>query len=128
MKKIVLLIPRKLFFAPFLLLLAGIAKGQDIPVTIKINNHKKEPVAFASITVLNRQDSTQTTTKVADSSGKAFFQLNKNGQYTVSISAVNYQPVEKGIIVSGGQTVFSFATEPLPKSLQGVVVSSKRPL
>ncbi len=128
MKKIVLLIPRKLFFAPFLLLLAGIAKGQDIPVTIKINNHKKEPVAFASITVLNRQDSTQTTTKVADSSGKAFFQLNKNGQYTVSISAVNYQPVEKGIIVSGGQTVFSFATEPLPKSLQGVVVTSKRPL
>ncbi len=135
MKKFLLLIPRKLSFASLLLLLTGIVKAQlvppgreDIPVTIKVINHKKEPVAFATIAVINRADSTQLIRKVADSSGKAVFQLKKNGQYTVSITAVNYQPVEKGIIVSGGQNFFNFITEPLPKSMQGVVVTSKKPL
>ncbi len=104
------------------------ASREDIPVTIKIINHKKEPLAFATISIISRKDSTQTIRKVADSSGKAVFPLKKNGQYTVHISSVNYQPIEKGFIVSGGQTFFSFTTEPLPKSLQGVVVTSKKPL
>jgi hypothetical protein len=134
MKKIVPLIPKKLFIASLLLLLTGIAKAQlvpgqeDIAVTIKVINTKKEPVTFATISVMNRADSTQTVKKVADSLGKAVFQLKKNGQYSVSITSVNYQPVEKGIIVSGGQNFFSFTTEQLPKSMQGVVVTSKRPL
>ncbi len=135
MKKIIPLIPRKLFFAPLLLLLTGSTKAQlvppgreDIPVSIKVSNTKKEPVRFASISVIDRADSTQTVKKVADSTGKAVFQLKKNGQYTVSISSVNYQPVEKGIIVSDVQNFFSFTAEPLPKSMQGVVVISKKPL
>lgn len=133
MKKTLLLIPRKLFFVPFLLLMGGSLKAQDIPVTIKVSNPKKEPVTFATIALTmvrvdTNHDGTQTITKVADSSGKAVFQLKKNGQYSVSITSVNYQPIEKGIIISGGQTFFSFVAEPLPKSMQGVVVTSKKPL
>ncbi|NOT52413.1 MAG: TonB-dependent receptor [Chitinophagaceae bacterium] len=127
MKKQLLPLP-KFFFGITLFLIASVSKAQDIPVTIKVINHKKEPVTFATVIVTNHADSNQVFKKVADSSGKAVFQLKKNGQYAVSITSVNYQPIEKGIIVSGGQTVFSFTTEPLPKSMQGVVVTSKKPL
>ena len=118
----------KLLLVLLFLSFAAISKAQDIPITIKVNNSKKEPVTFATISVVNRQDSTQLMKKVADSSGKAIFQLKKNGQYTVNISSVNYQPIEKGIIVSGNQTVFNFTAETLPKSMQGVVVTSRKPL
>jgi outer membrane cobalamin receptor len=128
MKRNLLLILRQLFFVPFLFISAAQINAQNIPVTIKIINIKKEPVIFATISVINRADSSQIIKKAADSTGKAIFQLKKNGQYTVSITSVNYQPIEKGIIVSGGQNFFSFTTEPLPKSMQGVVVTSKKPL
>ncbi len=127
MKKLTLPFP-KLFLASILFLAASVAKAQDIPVTIRVINTKKEPVTFATIIVTDRADTNQIIKKVADSSGKAVFQLKKNGQYAVSISSVNYQPIDKGIILSGGQTVFNFTAETLPKSLQGVVVTSKKPL
>src|SRR5690242_5891074 len=118
----------KLLLALILFLTSSVSIAQDIPVTIRVINNKKEPVTFATITVSNHADSTQLFKKVADSSGKAVFQLQKNGKYLVSITSVNYQPIDKGIIVSGGQTFFSFTAEQLPKSMQGVVVTSRKPL
>ncbi|MBL0273810.1 MAG: hypothetical protein IPQ06_12230 [Chitinophagaceae bacterium] len=73
-----------------------VPSGQtEIPVTIKIVNQKKEPVAFASVTLINRMDSTLSISKVADSSGMASFNLIKNNQYTIRINSVNYQLIEK---------------------------------
>lgn len=117
-----------LLFSLFLLVISAVSNAQDIPVTIKVINAKKDPVTFATIIVTNNADSNQVIKKVADSSGKAVFQLKKNGQYFVSISSVNYQPIAKGIIISGGQTVFNFVAEQLPKSMQGVVVTARKPL
>jgi hypothetical protein len=91
-------------------------------------NQKKEPVTFATITVVNRIDSLQTIKKVADSSGMAKFNLTKGLQYTVKITSVNYQSVEKGIAVSGNQTLFSFTAEPLPKTLGNVVITTQKPV
>ncbi|HEX7903752.1 MAG TPA: outer membrane beta-barrel family protein [Chitinophagaceae bacterium] len=120
---------KKLIHQFFLLsLLAQSANAQEIPILIKVSNTKNEPVAFASITVTNRADSLQSFKKIADSSGKAFFNLQKNEQYSVNISSVNNQPIEKGISTSSGQTTFSFTAEPLPKALSGVVIRSQKPL
>ena len=96
MKKNLLLIPRKLFFICLLALLSGLVKGQDIPVTIKVINTKKEPVIFATVTVINRLDSLQTMKKVADSSGISLFNLTKDGQYIVRITSVNSKYRSKG--------------------------------
>jgi hypothetical protein len=119
-------------FTPVLILLflfiVPSLHAQQLPVTFKVINQKREPVTFASITVTNRLDSTKSEKKVADSSGTARFQLTKDAQYTVHITSVNYQPVEKDITISGNQTVFTFAAEPLPKTLGGVVVTSQKPL
>jgi len=101
--------------------------AQNIPVTIKVSNQKKEPVTFATITIINRTDSSQVFKKVADSSGIAKFNLSK-GQYNVSVTSVNYQPVEKGITVSSDQKYFNLVAERLPKNLKEVVITSKKPL
>lgn len=135
MKKKIFPILRKLFFAFLLSLLTGLARGQlvplkreDIPVTIRVSNTKKEPVTFATITIINRLDSTEIIKKVADSSGMCKFDLSKGGQYMVRITSVNYQAIEKGITVSAKQTFFSFIAEPLPKTLENAVVTSQKPL
>jgi iron complex outermembrane recepter protein len=122
---------RKIVLLSFSLFLSCLLFAQEIsqvPVTLRVFNSKREPVAYASFTVINRLDSAQVFKQVADSSGKIVLQLNKDGQYGVSITSVNYQPLEKGISLTGNQTNFSFALEPLPKTLTGVVVTSQKPL
>ncbi|MEO7924407.1 MAG: TonB-dependent receptor [Chitinophagaceae bacterium] len=109
-----------------LLVKAQVVPG-EINVTIRVTNPKKEPLAFATITVLNIVDSSRQS-KTADSSGVAKFNLVKNIRYTVQVSSVNYQPLEKGIAVTGNQTVFNFTAEPLGKTLATAVVTSKKPL
>jgi hypothetical protein len=123
-----LLIPVKTCIGLTLLLLSVQLAAQDIPVTIRVTNPKKEPIAFASVIVRNRLDSNQSVKKMADSSGVAIFNLGKNVQYTVSISSVNYLPVEKGISTSGNQAFFSFVAEPLGKTLETAIVTSKKTL
>ncbi|MEO7982708.1 MAG: TonB-dependent receptor [Bacteroidota bacterium] len=102
--------------------------AKETVVTIKVINQKKEPVVFASVIIINRLDSSQVQKKVADSSGIARFNLVKNSQYTINITSINYLPIEKGISTSGNQAFFSFTAEPLGKTLETAVVSSKKPL
>lgn len=123
MKKIVTL-PLILLF----IFLTHFLHAQQLPVTLKVINQKREPVPFATITVTNRLDSTKIEKMTADSSGNARFQLSKGAQYTIHITSVNYQPIDKDITVTGNQSVFTFAAEPLPKTLGGVVVTSQKPL
>ncbi len=73
--------------------------AQQTNVTIKIVNAKKQPLAFASVTVTGIKDSMQTFNKVSDSSGIAIFDLYRNEQYTVSVSSVNYAAFKRGITV-----------------------------
>ncbi|MBI5856683.1 MAG: TonB-dependent receptor [Sphingobacteriales bacterium] len=102
--------------------------AQTQSITIKVTNQKREPLAFASVSVINRNDSLKIITKVADSNGVAKFSLEKRSQYTVKITSVNYLLIEKGINISGEQSFFSFVAERMPKSLNEVVVTSKKPL
>ncbi|MFI5132866.1 MAG: TonB-dependent receptor domain-containing protein [Chitinophagales bacterium] len=102
--------------------------AQEIPVTFKIVTSKQSPVSFATVNVINRTDTAQILKKVADSSGRAVFRLKKGIQYLVRVSSVNYQPVEKGISVTGNQNVFVITVESLEKTLNTVVITSKKPL
>ena len=122
------LILRKILFIAICFISISQSAAQNITVTFKVTNSKKEPVTFATISVASRTDSTQIIKKVADSSGMAKFNLTKGGQYNVNITSVNYQPIDKGIILSGNQSFFSFVAERLPKNMEAVVVTSKKPL
>ncbi len=105
-----------------------ISRAQETPVAFKIINPKREPVAFATVAVTSRADSTKKEQKVTDSTGQATFNLLKGTQYVVHITSVSYQPLEKGIAISDKQSSFTFSLEALPKTLSGVVVTSSKPL
>lgn len=102
--------------------------AQEIPVTIKIFNPKKDPVPFASVTVINRLDSLTFFNQTSDSSGTAEFRLFHTGQYMVRVSAVNYQSMEKGIVVTADRRSFSLIAEPAGKTLENVTVTSRKPV
>jgi len=101
--------------------------AQETLVTIKVVNTKKEAVPFATINLFNKADSTLDQSKVADSSGESEFRLKK-GHYTVNISSVNYQFLEKRINITANQRHFTFTVEELPKTLTGVTITTSRPL
>lgn len=119
---------KNISFICFLLFFSTSILAQEINVTIKVLTIKKEPVSFATVTLFNRLDSTRTFTKITDNNGSAQFTLKANNQYNVSITAINYQPVDKGITISGEQNSFTFFTEVIGKTLETAVVTSKKPL
>lgn len=110
------------------LLIATLSNAQDIPVTIKVSNPKKDPVPYATIAVTLHSDSSVVQKKAADSSGTARFLLARNSQYMISVSAVNYQLLEKGISTKETAARFQFTVEPLSKTLETAVVTSRKPL
>jgi len=117
----------RLLLLPFLLFSFSVF-AQDISVTVKATGNKKEPLPFASITVTSRLDSNIIFTKAADSSGMARFTLSKGRQYNVSVTAVNYIPAEKGIMVSSGQNHFTIELSSAGKSMENVVVTARKPI
>lgn len=127
MRKISALFPVKLFFLLFCLASLSV-KAQETNVSIRIVNQKNEPVVSASITVTDHPDSLHQFKKVADNNGTASFPLLKGHQYTISVSSVNYLSFEKQIILSAGQTHFTFVAESVSKTLGGVVITSQKPL
>lgn len=117
----------------FLLLLLYItiinaAAAQKQPVKITIANAKNEGIPSASIVVYNRSDSTENYKQVADSNGVARFQLTKGIQYIITISVVNYETLEKGLMVNDQQQAFKYNLTPISKTLEGVVVRTQKPL
>lgn len=101
--------------------------AQQVSVTFKTENEKKQPVPFASIVLTDRADSTLIKQQITDSAGIAVIQLNKGSQYNISISSINYQPIERGILITE-QSNFIFTLAALPKTLTGVIVRSSKPL
>src|SRR5436190_8242263 len=118
---------RKIFPLSFFILLCTGPQAQEISVTFKVANQKREPVSFASITVISRTDSSRIFSRTADSLGLVIFSLPK-GQYQVKVSSINYQPGEKGITVTSTQTFFNFIMTPTGKILENVTVTSQKPL
>lgn len=93
---------------------------------IAVTDKKKQPIGFATITIKSQSDSAQKFTQTADSAGIAYFTLTSDHLYWVSISAVDYLPLEKGVVVK--QTGLQFEMEANSKMLTGVVITAKKPL
>jgi hypothetical protein len=128
MTKTVRLIPYLLVSVFFLLLTGTRMAAQDSPVTIHLQSLKKEPLPFASVTVINRLDSSQVIRQVADSNGTSRFMLVKGQQYIVRVNALNYLPFEKNISATANTPAFRFTLETAGKTMEGVVLRSTRPL
>lgn len=122
------LIPPHFLLSCILFLLSQVAAAQETTVSIQVTGPRKEPVPFATVTLISFPDSSFRKTFTADSSGRAHFSTTGYGQYTVFITAVNFGPLEKGIRTAQGKTSFSFSLENTGKTLEAVVVKSQKPL
>lgn len=106
----------------------GILYAQEIPVSIRLQNNKKEPIPFASVSAINRLDSNLVKQQVADSNGQVRFQLIKGQQYRIEVVALNYDPFAKNISIGAGTPDFRFTLEETGKTMEGVVLRSSKPL
>lgn len=116
-----------IFCFSFFINFSSQAFAQKISVSFKAVNNKSDAIPFASFTVIKRNDSLQSQQKVSDSSGMVKFMLENSTQYIVTITSVNYQPLEKGIMVNSNHNSFSFELD-FSKNMQGVTVTATRPL
>ncbi|HYC40338.1 MAG TPA: TonB-dependent receptor [Chitinophagaceae bacterium] len=100
--------------------------SQSFTTGFRLVNRKKEPVPFATVTAVSYADSTRVRETTADSSGFAGMSLER-GQYVLRVSAVNYLPLETRVTINGERS-FEFSLEPLPRTLDEVVLTSRSPL
>ena len=108
------------------LLLSSFLMAQQ-RVSFKIVNKNNEPVSFATITAKNAADTSKSSTRIADSTGTTQLSLT-DGNYKISIQAVNYQAFTKTITVNNSNTSFTFSLSLSTGSLEGVVVTARKPL
>ena len=119
-----------LFIFSFLLsaFLPGKSFAQNTAVTIKVINKQTQPVLYATVKVVPVNDSLHYFEKVTDSSGIAIFDLMQANRYKVTVTSVNYSPVQKGITIKNDPASFTFLLENATKTLDAVVIQSTKPL
>jgi iron complex outermembrane receptor protein len=127
-RRLLLFFMNRLPLICFFIFLAAFANAQEIPVKLIIAGSKGEPLGAATVIVIPASDTNAKQTKLADTSGVVIFQLQQNSLYTVRASSVNYEPVEKNITIKGGSPTFRLVAQPVSKSMEGVVVTARRPL
>jgi hypothetical protein len=91
-------------------------------------NTSKSPIPFASVKLVEVVDSSYVLQSLSDSSGQVFFQNVRTGRYQLEVSAINFQPVYKGISVQEGPNEFTIIAENADNKLNTVVVTATRPL
>ncbi len=96
-------------------------------VTIKVADKQNQPIAFATVIARSEADTNKKITRIADSTGTVLVSL-ANGNYSVTAQAVNYTALTKKILVNNTATSFTFTLPLLTGSLQGVVVTARKPL
>ena len=108
------------------------AQAKNGKITGTVIDGSSKTIESATITLLNAKDSSIAKISIADKTGRYQFENLADGKYLVSISAVGH---EKGFselieITSSSPEVIAKTIELIPqaKSINGVVVTSKRPL
>jgi hypothetical protein len=104
------------------------ALSQSSETSIIVTNSKKEKLASATVRMVNRFDSTKVETRQTNSEGLALFSGLPFDQYNVRITAVNHEPLEKGLVIKELKEEYTFEVEISGKTLEAAVVEARRPL
>ena len=90
-----------------------------------IFNDKKEAIANATVSILNAKDSSLIRSSISNINGQFNITLTSVNPIIVGVSAIGYQTQSKLVIDS---LPILFVLISVPKQLQTVVVSSKKPM
>ncbi len=122
---------QKLLLIASLFFLSSTAFAQSpTRVTGQIKDNTGKAIGTATILLHNAKDSSIAKTAISDSKGVYEMQV-KPGRYFVTSSVVNMQKTSSPAFeVKDGETTTApdISTQALAKSLEGVTVSSKKPM
>ena len=107
---------------------AQTTEGKETSVKIKVLNAQKEPLAFATVSLLPLPDSISKIEKVTDSNGVAVFTLLLSRPYILRASSVNYQTAQRNITIKGDNPNYSITLTRNSSALADVVVTARKPL
>lgn len=119
---------RLFFFLAISVLLPAFVAAQKTTISLKVQDDKFRPVPYATVVLIPASDSTAAYSQVTDSLGRLRAEAALNQPYRVKVTAVNFLPFEKTILILPGRREFSFTLQPGEKTLSAVVVKSNRPL
>ena len=101
--------------------------AQNIKTGIHVTDINYAPLSHATVGVVSKKDSTKTFNRITDTLGNTVISLSP-GSYRVKVEAIGYKTVEKSIVVATGQTRFNFPLSVDAKSMEGIVITARKPL
>tara|TARA_Y100000310_G_scaffold344750_1_gene459242 strand:- start:355 stop:2805 length:2451 start_codon:yes stop_codon:yes gene_type:complete len=112
---------------PILLLIsATLAHAQSTVSGKLVDNSTKEPLAFATVSLLNQNDSSLVTGAVTDMDGKFLVKV-ENGKYVARIQFVTYKMIEIPVELTGNaRDLGTIGMSPSNTELDEVVVQAER--
>src|SRR6516162_9948292 len=117
-----------LLIAPCFALEAHAQTTHETTVRIKVINEAKEPIAFATVVVMNVPDTIHKQQQLTDSNGVTTLKLIVMRPYIFRITSVNHQPIDKNITIKTENATYTFVAKETEQKLSDVVVTAKRPL
>jgi hypothetical protein len=116
-----------------ILLTAAMATAQqpttrETMVSIRVINSAKEPLSFATVSVLSVPDTVHKLEQITDSNGIARFRLIQMKPYLIRVTSVNYHRLEKNITIKGDNPTYTLVATRSTQSLADVVVTATKPL
>lgn len=115
-------------FIIFQFLCSSLIYGKEVSVRIKVTGNKNELIPFSSVTITSGEDSTKHLSTITDETAVAPFDLEAPGQYHLSITAINYKPLSKSIMVTDSSYEFVVKMEPSAATLNEIVIQAAKPL
>lgn len=97
-------------------------------LTIRVANNRNVPVAFATLKLVQQQDSTLRQFRKTDSSGIAVFAIQPATVYHLEVSSVGYRTLGLAVEAANRPDTLRLVLEAEAKALSGVVVTATKPL
>lgn len=97
-------------------------------IRFKVTEKNNSPVAFATLKAVLLEDTTIAVQRLTDSLGRSVITLETGKQYRITVSSINYKPLEKGITTKGAEMSINLVVEPAEGEISNVTVTSTRPL
>src|ERR671933_1374429 len=104
------------------------SQAQTVPVRIRVQEARQQPIAGATLRLTDRADTTRHLYAISDTAGLAVFQTAPSRTYMLLVTSVGFKPLRKPIQPVTNQAVLTFALEQDNVILQAVSVTAAKPL
>jgi outer membrane receptor protein involved in Fe transport len=99
--------------------------GQQVQLKGKVSTANQEPVAYATVSILQKSDSTLVKVSITDGDGKFSFAEIKAGEYLLRVTSVGYKEYIQEIKQN---TDFQIAMEEDSQVLSEIQVTARKPI